>query len=278
VDIGIVIFGGSAGLTPQALGRAAEERGFESLFFPEHTHIPVSTTRPDGSSGRDFADTYAPFIALAAAAAVTDRLKLGTAVCLVPQHDPIVLAKEVASLDRLSGGRLLLGVGAGWNRPELAHHGVDPRARMAVLADRVRAMRALWTAETAEYHGEHVSFGPSWSWPKPVQQPHPPVLVGGNGPGTEDRVLDYGDGWLPQAGPLASVAELESRIAALQRRAAAAGRGPLPVTVFAPPPQPPLLAALAAAGASRCLLAVRNDAAARVLTRLDEWVPLLQAS
>jgi alkanesulfonate monooxygenase SsuD/methylene tetrahydromethanopterin reductase-like flavin-dependent oxidoreductase (luciferase family) len=209
VDIGIVIFGGSAGLTPQALGRAAEERGFESLFFPEHTHIPVSTTRPDGSSGRDFADTYAPFIALAAAAA---------------------------------------------------------------------AMRALWTAETAEYHGEHVSFGPSWSWPKPVQQPHPPVLVGGNGPGTEDRVLDYGDGWLPQAGPLASVAELESRIAALQRRAAAAGRGPLPVTVFAPPPQPPLLAALAAAGASRCLLAVRNDAAARVLTRLDEWVPLLQAS
>jgi probable F420-dependent oxidoreductase len=198
MDIGIAVYSNCDGLTPPELGRAVEERGFESLFWTEHTHIPVHSRSSSGGSTRGYAETIDPFVALAAVAAVTTTLTLGTAVCLVAQRDPIITAKEVASLDQLSGGRFQFGVGAGWNRMEMANHGTDPRTRMAVLADRVRAMRKIWTAEEAEYHGEFVDFGPIWSWPKPAQQPHPPVLVGGNGPGTEDRVLDFGDGWLPQ--------------------------------------------------------------------------------
>src|SRR5262249_40589127 len=147
VDLGIVVFNGCAGLDPAALGRVVEERGFESLFYPEHTHIPVRSRRKDGGSTRGFAETYDPFVALAAAAATTTTLRLGTAVCLVTQRDPIVTAKEVASLDLLSGGRFLFGVGAGWNREEMADHGTDPRTRMALFAERVAAMRAIWTAE-----------------------------------------------------------------------------------------------------------------------------------
>jgi probable F420-dependent oxidoreductase len=183
---------------------------------------------------REYADTYDPFVALAAVAAVTSTIKLGTGVCLVTQRDPITTAKQVASLDRLSDGRLLFGVGAGWNRPEMANHGTDPRTRMALLAERVRAMREIWTAEEAEHHGEFVDFDPIWSWPKPAQRPHPPVLVGGNGPGTEDRVLAFGDGWLPQCGPLASVEELGQRAASLRRRGADAGRRTMPITLFGP--------------------------------------------
>jgi probable F420-dependent oxidoreductase len=213
MEIGIAFMTGTADLTPPELGRAAEERGFESLFYAEHTHIPTGSRRDDGRPVRGFADTYDPFVALAAAGAVTSRLKLGTGVCLVTQRDPITLAKQVASLDQVSGGRFLFGVGAGWNREEMADHGTDPRTRMAVLADRVRAMREIWTAEVAEYHGEFTDFGPMWSWPKPTQRPHPPVLLGGNGPGTEDRVLAFGDGWFPQYGWLADVEELRRRAA-----------------------------------------------------------------
>ena len=267
---------GSDGLPPPELGRAVEERGFESLFWAEHTHIPVASERADGRPTRPYADTYDPFVALAAVAAVTQAIKIGTGVCLVTQRDPITLAKEVASLDRVSGGRFLFGVGAGWNRAELANHGTDPRTRMAVLADRVRAMRAIWTAEEAEYHGEHASFGPLWSWPKPVQQPHPPVLVGGNGPGSEDRVLDFGDGWLPQCGPLADLDEFRRRVRALRQRAASAGRGPVPVTVFGVPPDKALLEGFAEAGADRCLLALAHLSAAQTLSTLDDWAKLIQ--
>ncbi|MBO0832672.1 MAG: LLM class F420-dependent oxidoreductase [Actinobacteria bacterium] len=211
MDLGVVLMLGSAGPTPPELARAVEERGFDSLFCAEHTHIPVDSTRADGRPVRPYADTFDPFVVLAAAAAVTSRIKLGTAVCLVTERDPITLAKQVASLDVLSGGRFLFGVGAGWNRLEMANHGTDPRTRMALLADRVRAMREIWTTEEAEYHGQYVDFGPLWSWPKPLQRPHPPVLVGGNGPGTEDRVLDFGDEWLPQSGRLADMAEFRRR-------------------------------------------------------------------
>src|SRR6266545_6291589 len=248
MDIGIAFLTGSDGMTPPALGRAVEERGFESLFYAEHTHIPVRSRRGDGSPARGFADTYDPFVALSGAAAVTTTLKLGTGVCLVTQRDPIVLAKEVASLDRLCAGRFLFGVGAGWNRLEMANHGTDPRRRMALLADRVRAMREIWTAEEAEYHGEFAGFDPIWSWPKPVQRPHPPVLVGGNGPGAEDRVLDFGEGWMPQSGHLESVEELERRVGTLQRRAADAGRAPIPVTLWGAIPDGALLEVFAEAG------------------------------
>jgi probable F420-dependent oxidoreductase len=277
MDLGIVLMLGSAGLAPQELGRAVEERGFDSLFCAEHTHIPVASTRADGRPVRPFADTYDPFVVLSAAAAVTSRIKLGTGVCLVTERDPITLAKEVASLDRLSGGRFLFGVGAGWNRAELANHGTDPRTRMALLADRVRAMREIWTVEEAEYHGEYVDFGPVWSWPKPVQQPHPPVLVGGNGPGTEDRVLAFGDEWLPQCGPLADVAEFRQRVTALRQRAADAGRGRIPVTVFAAPPRKGLLEEFADAGADRCLLALAYLDPSQTLAALDDWAGLIPA-
>jgi probable F420-dependent oxidoreductase len=218
MDFGIVMFNGYP-ISPATLARAVEERGFESLFYPEHTHIPVRSKRADGRPTEGYAHTYDPFVALAAAAVVTERIKLGTGVCLVPQRDPITTAKEVATLDHMSGGRFLFGVGAGWNREELANHGTDPKSRMAVLADRVRAMRTIWAEDEAEYHGTYVDFEKIWSWPKPIQRPGPPVLVGGNGPGTEDRVLDFGDEWLPQCGPLRDVAELKTRIDSLRNRA-----------------------------------------------------------
>jgi len=278
MDIGITVFSGAYGLAPPALGRAVEERGFESLFFPEHTHIPVDTTRADGRPARGYAETYDPFVALSAVAAVTTRLTIGTGVCLVTQRDPIVLAKEVACLDRLSGGRFLFGVGAGWNRLELANHGTDPRTRMALLADRVQAMRAIWTADEAECHGPFVDFEPIWSWPKPVRLLHPPVLVGGNGPGAEDRVIAVGDGWIPQCGPLADVEELNRRAASLRRRAADAGRGPVPVTLFGTPPDRALLDAFAAAGVDRCLLPLRPGPEHEILGQLDKWAPLATAA
>jgi probable F420-dependent oxidoreductase len=275
MDIGIAFLTGSDGLLPSALGRAVEERGFESLFYAEHTHIPVRSRRSDGRPTRGYADSYDPFVALASVASVTTSLKLGTGVCLVTERDPIVLAKEVASLDRLSAGRFLFGVGAGWNRLEMNNHGTDPRTRMALLADRIRAMQEIWTAEEAEYHGNFADFDPIWSWPKPVQRPHPPVLVGGNGPRTEDRVLDFGDAWLPQCGLLADIGEFRRRATSLRQRAADAGRGPIPITVFGVLPERGLLDELAAAAADRCLLALENQPAAETLATLDEWAQLI---
>jgi probable F420-dependent oxidoreductase len=277
VDIGITTFAGGYGLEPPALGRAVEERGFESLFFPEHTHIPVRSQRTDGRPTRMFAETYDPFVALSAIAAVTTTITIGTGVCLVTQRDPIVTAKEVACLDRLSGGRFVFGVGAGWNRMELANHGTDPRTRMALLAERVLAMRQIWTADEAEYHGKFVDFEPIWSWPKPLRRPHPPVLVGGNGPGTEDRVLAFGDGWLPQCDGTEGIAELKRRAATLRQRAAEVGRGSIPVTVFNAPPDPGSLDALADAGIDRCLLLLPAATGSRLLGRLDAWAPLAAA-
>ncbi|HEX5114289.1 MAG TPA: LLM class F420-dependent oxidoreductase [Pseudonocardiaceae bacterium] len=263
MDFGIVMFTGYS-ISPAALGRAVEERGFDSLFYPEHTHIPVRSRRTDGTSTAGYAHTYDPLVALGAVAAVTERIKLGTGVCLVPQRDPIGTAKAVATLDHMSGGRVLFGVGAGWNREELANHGTDPRTRMAVLADRVRAMRTIWAQDEAEYHGEYVDFDPIWSWPKPARHPGPPVLVGGNGPGTEDRVLDFGDEWLPQCGHLADVDELRTRIANLRDRAGTA----VPVTLFGA--LPTMLDEFVAAGVDRCLFVVRGETEADVLSTLDE--------
>ncbi|MGW4962282.1 LLM class F420-dependent oxidoreductase [Nonomuraea sp. NPDC004186] len=274
MDIGITTFAGAYGMEPPAIGRAIEERGFESLFFPEHTHIPVHSRRPDGSSPRAYAETYDPFVALSAVAAVTRTLKLGTGVCLVTQRDPIVTAKEVACLDRLSGGRLLFGVGAGWNRMELANHGTDPRTRMALLAERVQAMRRIWTDEEAEFHGKYVNFDSIWSWPKPLQRPHPPILVGGNGPGAEDRVLAFGDGWFPQCEGLADAVELSERAVTLRRRAADTGRGRIPITVFNTPPDRRLLDTLADAGLDRCLLLLPAGTESQMLAQLDAWAPL----
>ncbi|MGD0452831.1 MAG: LLM class F420-dependent oxidoreductase [Solirubrobacteraceae bacterium] len=200
MDFGIGYFPTHDGVSPGALARLVEERGHESLFFPEHTHIPASRATPYPAGGelpRKYFHTYDLFVALTAAAATTSKLRVGSGICLVIERDPITTAKEVASVDHLSGGRLEFGVGAGWNREEMENHGTDPRVRMAIMAERVEAMKAIWTQDEASYHGKHVDFERIWSWPKPAQRPHPPVLVGGNGPTVLDRVLRFGDAWLP---------------------------------------------------------------------------------
>ena len=204
MDTGVAIFSTPDAVDPGALARLVEERGQESLFFPEHTHIPASRQSPYPAGGqlpRKYAHTYDPFVALTAAAATTTRLRIGTGICLVVERDPIITAKEVASVDRLSGGRFEFGVGAGWNREEMANHGTDPRQRMAILRERVEAMKAIWTQDEASYQGRHVSFDRIWCWPKPAQRPHPPVLVGGTGPTVLDRVLAVGNAWFPTYAP-----------------------------------------------------------------------------
>jgi probable F420-dependent oxidoreductase len=231
MDVGIAMFLTDETVHPAELATLVEERGFDSLFVPEHTHIPLSrlTPHPLGKLQEYYKRTLDPFVALTAAATATTTLRVGTGVCLVPQHDPIVTAKQVATLDHLSGGRFLFGVGAGWNVDEMQNHGTDPSTRFSLMRERVEAMKAIWTQDEASYHGTFVDFDPIWSWPKPVSKPHPPILMGGSGPKALDRVLDYADGWAPNAEPFEV---LSRRHAELQRRAAERGRGHLPVTVF----------------------------------------------
>ncbi|HTW08785.1 MAG TPA: LLM class F420-dependent oxidoreductase [Acidimicrobiales bacterium] len=204
MDIGLAYFPTHDALGPDHVARLAEEHGFESLFFAEHTHIPAGRETPypgGGALPRRYWHTHDLFVAMTAAALATTRLRIGSGICLVIERDPIITAKEVASIDTLSGGRVEFGVGAGWNREEMRNHGTDPRVRMDILAERVAAMKAIWTDDEASYHGKHVSFERIWSWPKPVQQPHPPVLVGGYGPSVLDRVISFGDAWFPNYGP-----------------------------------------------------------------------------
>ena len=209
----------------------AEQRGFESLLFPEHSHIPASRQTPYPAGGElppEYSRTYDPFVATSAAATATQSLNVGTGICLVIQRDPIFTANEVASVDRVSGGRFLFGVGAGWNVEEMANHGTDASRRFGIMRERIEAMKAIWTQDEASYSGRYVNFERIWCWPKPVQQPHPPVLVGGNGPKVLDRVVAFGDEWMPNR---IHNEDLPARIAELQRKAEAAGREPIPVTV-----------------------------------------------
>jgi len=234
MKFGTAFFPTAEAMPPGELGRLVEERGHESLFFAEHTHIPASRRSPWPAGGElppKYARTYDPFVACTAVAAATTRLRVGTGICLVIERDPITTAKEVASVDRLSGGRFEFGVGAGWNREEMENHGTDPRRRMALMAERIEAMVAIWTEDEASYHGEFVDFTSITSWPKPVQKPHPPIYVGGHGPKVFDRVLRYADGWLSNYEEDA-VGTLAERIADLRERGAAAGRDHIPVRYF----------------------------------------------
>jgi probable F420-dependent oxidoreductase len=271
VRFGLTIFPTDYSIGPAELGRAAEDAGFEALLFAEHTHIPASldSQRPHGGKlPRRYWHTLDPFVALAAVATVTERLRVGTGICLVVERDPITTAKEVASVDLLSNGRFEFGVGAGWNREEMRNHGTDPATRFSLMRERVEAMKAIWSQEEATYHGKHVSFERIWSWPKPVQQPHPPILVGGTGPKALDRVLGYGDVWMPNR--VAEPADLKPRIAELRERA---GRH-FPVTYFGADPTDEFVSALADAGVDRALLQLPDGDADTVLPLVEQYAEL----
>ena len=262
---------------PDELAAMAEERGFESLFFPEHTHIPAARESPYPAGGElpaMYSHTYDPFVALTAAAGATDRLLIGTGICLVVERDPITTAKEVASLDRLSGGRFLFGVGAGWNREEMANHGTDPGRRFGVMRERIEAMKAIWTEDEASYHGRHVDFDRIWSWPKPAHRPHPPIIVGGNGARVLDRVIAYGDEWMPNR--IESADALRERIDELGEMAADAGRQMPKVGLYAAPAKAAEMEAYGPIGVGRYVLFVPPVPRPEAEARLDHLAGVIE--
>ncbi|QIS20382.1 LLM class F420-dependent oxidoreductase [Nocardia terpenica] len=266
MQIGIVTFVTDEGIGGPKLGVALEERGFDSLFLAEHSHIPASraTPYPDGDElPRVYYRTVDPFVTLGAVAAVTERLILGTAVTLLIQRDVIHTAKEVATLDRISNGRFVFGVGAGWNREEMADHGTDPRTRGALLDEQLEAIRAIWTNELAEYHGRFIDFDPMYSWPKPVQQPHPPIFVGGGEAGAR-RAIRHGIGWFPTA--ITDPAAVPAQLAQLEGN-------DLPVIAGAGP-DPALLDAYAEAGVQTVVLGLPTTPEPETLRTLDEFAEL----
>ncbi len=277
MHFGIAMFATEYAISPGALASEIEQRGFESIWFPEHTHIPASRRTPwpgGGELPREYWHTYDPFIALTAAASATTRLRLGTGVCLVIERDPIVTAKEVATLDRLSNGRVIFGIGGGWNAEEMENHGTDYKRRWRLLRERTLAMKKIWTEDEAEFHGEFVNFDPIWSFPKPAQRPHPPILMGGDGPTTFDRVIEFCDGWMPIGFRLVNV---EEKIAALRRRAEEADRDPssISVTIFAAKPERKALDDLERAGVERAIFYVPPDGRDKVLPVLDQYVQMI---
>ncbi len=270
MHLGLFSYNVAYGARPDELARAAEERGFESFWVGEHTHIPAArqTPYPGGEPlPKPYYHMADPFVSLMAAAAATRTIKLGTGICLVVEHDPLVLAKSVATLDWLSGGRVLFGIGGGWNREEMEHHGTPFAKRWRVLRERVLAMKALWTQEEASFHGEFVNFDRAISFPKPVQRPHPPILFGGATDQGRARVVDYCDGWIPID---VLLDDLPAAIADLRRKAQAAGRRPdeLSVSVFAfKPPTPDAVKRMEDMGVVRVTVVAPR--------RLDDALPFL---
>jgi probable F420-dependent oxidoreductase len=281
MKFGVNIFPTDQTLDPAAVARAAEDRGFESLWFPEHSHIPSSRKTPWG--GRPDAPplpemywhTFDQFVSLMAAAAATTTLKLGSGITLVAQHDPIWLAKQVASVDVLSGGRLQFGIGYGWNKEELAHHGVRYTERRALLREKVLLMKELWTRDEASFHGDLLELEPSWAWPKPLQKPHPPIIMGGSaGPKTIAHIVEFCDGWMPIYGRYPVAEKIEE----VKSAAAAAGRDPetIDIGVFGAPRDRAELAQLAAAGVSMAVFGLPAVAPDVVLGKLDEYAALIE--
>jgi len=277
MQYGIAIFFTHYSISPAELAVAAEERGFESLWVAEHSHIPTSRRSAFPGGGdlpKMYYDVMDPFVTLSAASAVTTKLLLGTGICLVVQRDPIQTAKSVASLDQVSQGRLLFGVGGGWNAEEMENHGTDFSRRWKLLRERVEAMKAIWTQKEAEYHGELVDFDPVFAWPKPAQQPHPPVLVGGAWPGGARRAARYGDGWIPLSPGAKAIGE---QMEGFRKLCQEAGRPELPVTIFGATPKPGTLAAFRDAGVSRSVLFVAPAGRDEVLPVLDQYAELARA-
>ena len=272
MEFGLTIFPTDSSITPAALAVAAEERGFDSIWFPEHSHIPASRRSPFPGGGelpKMYYDVMEPFVALASAATVTKTIKLATGICLVVQRDPIQTAASVATLDCVSNGRVIFGVGAGWNEEEMENHGTDPKTRMKLMRERVEAMKAIWTESQAEYHGEFVDFDPIMSRPKPVQKPHPPVIVGGGWPHAARRAIRYGDGWSPIHG----FGNLAGKLPEFRKLAEEAGRDPasLELTIFGLGPSPDDVGTYRAAGAQRIVFGLPPADADTVLPLLDRY-------
>ena len=271
---GVATFITDYGIRPDALGRALEERGFDSLFIAEHSHIPVSRESPwpeGGELPRRYYRTLDPFVALTAVAAVTTRLVLGTGIALLPQRDVIHTAKQVASLDVVSDGRFAFGVGVGWNREEMRNHGTDPTTRGALIDEQLAALKQIWTTEQAEYHGEHVDFDPIYLWPKPVQQPHPPIYLGGESAAALRRLAAYGDAWLPRAHTA------PEEIVRVRKWLAEQGRDGVPFTVFAADTDERRLAGYVDAGVDEITLMLDTLPEAETLRALDELTAVAAA-
>ncbi|MCG8590790.1 MAG: LLM class F420-dependent oxidoreductase [Proteobacteria bacterium] len=282
---GLTVFPSDDTIGPAALARAAEARGFDSLWVPEHSHFPVSpfTPGPDGDAGPPamYYKILDPFVFLAAAAQASESLLLGTSVCLVVQRDPIQLAKQVASLDVLSGGRFQFGVGAGWHPLEMGNHGTAFDTRLALMGERIDAMKAIWTQERAEYHGEFVNFDPLYAWPKPAQKPHPPIWMGAQAPTGLRRVVAYGDGWFPVLAEENPGAVFD-HLAALRERVERAGRDPdaFETSVYMCPPQADLVRRCQDEGIARAIFLLDplpESACLEQLERLAELVGDVEA-
>jgi probable F420-dependent oxidoreductase len=279
MDFGAAMFFTDYSMASTELAQALEARGFESLWAPEHSHIPTSRTTPFPQGGelpKKYYDAMDPFVSLTAAAAVTETLKVGTGVCLVAQRDPIQTAKLVASIDQVSRGRFLFGVGGGWNAEEMADHGTVFGTRFKLMRERISAMREIWTKSEAEYHGEFVNFPPMKAWPKPVQKPHPPVIVGGAFPYAARRALAYGDGWIPHASrpQYGDVAEFLPRF---RQMAAEAGRDPasVPVTIWGVAEDLGRLKRYRDSGIARVVVSLESAPAGEILPVLDRWAELI---
>lgn len=280
MDVGVFYFPTDYGINVAELGKALEDRGFGSLYVPEHTHIPLSRKTPFPGGGelpKRYSHTHDPFVALSFAAAATRKLKIGTGICLVPQHEPIVTAKAIASLDQLSGGRFVFGIGGGWNVDEMENHGATHKDRFKIMREHVLAMKALWTQEEASFHGQFVNFDPVWSYPKPAQRPHPPIILGGESDHTLRRVVEYCDGWFPRTRAGFDPVEAVER---LKKMALEKGRDPksLSITVFGAPNKAEALASYAKAGIDGALLAVPDGTRDEILAFLDKQAPLTKVA
>ena len=273
MDFGVTMFPTDYAIRVDDLARASEERGFESLWFPEHTHIPTSRLSPwpgGPALPKEYWHTVDLFVAMATAAAVTKTLKVATGICLLVERDPITTAKEVASIDHLSGGRVIFGIGGGWNAEEMGNHGTPFKERWKILRERVLAMKKIWSEDEASFDGSYVHFDPIWSWPKPVQKPHPPVVLGAHGPLAVKRVVDYCDGWIPIG---VRVGDLKASLDELHRVAREKGRDPrtIQVSLFGAPADPDALRQLRDLGVARAIFALPPKSRDEVLPILDRY-------
>lgn len=278
MHFGAAIFATEYAIRPDDLARELEQRGFESLWFPEHTHIPANRRTPYPAGGdlpKEYWHTHDPFVALTAAAMATTKLRVATGICLIIERDPITTAKEVASLDFLSGGRFIFGIGGGWNAEEMENHGTVYTTRWRLLREQVLAMKEIWTKDEAEFHGEFVNFDKIWAYPKPVQKPHPPILMGGFGPTTFNRVVEFCDGWMPIGYRLERVGE---RIEKLRAQAEQSGRDPqsISVTIFGANPDKAALDELRSAGVERAVFMLPSGDRDLVMPLVEKYAALIE--